>query len=228
MSTIVVNPGDVIVVNDSIAVKMSKVTEILQPVVKGAETTGPDVSIVNSISYYLCCIVFICIAGFLIWKIIEILSEICNNRCQHKWELNNRKIKQKSDLTDKLLDFLKSQASSKKNDVKPNVMLAISDVCRFLEKSAETSEAEDLRKYLMNLCTTLIKQSKEFTESKHAETEKKDNSLKETNPDNYVKALCTLIELIDKEKWDQDELDKLRSSCGLKIHHTHSEKPEEQ
>lgn len=41
MSTIVVNPGDVIVVSDSIAVKMSKVTEILQSVVKGAETTGP-------------------------------------------------------------------------------------------------------------------------------------------------------------------------------------------
>lgn len=43
MSTIVVNPGDVIVVNDSIAVKMSKVTEILQPVVKGAETNWLDV-----------------------------------------------------------------------------------------------------------------------------------------------------------------------------------------
>lgn len=49
MSTIVVNPGDVIVVNDSIAVKMSKVTEILQPMVKGAETNWQDVWIVGLI-----------------------------------------------------------------------------------------------------------------------------------------------------------------------------------
>ncbi len=227
MSTIAVNPGDVIVVSDSIAVNMSKVTEILQPVIKEAETNGQDVSIVNSISYYLYCIVFVCVAGFLVWKIIEILAQRWNNCCQHKWEIKNRKIKQKSDLTDKLLDFLKNEASSKKNDTKPNVSLTINDVCKTLEKSTETSEAEALRKHLMNLCTTLIKQSKELSETKPAEKGKNDDSLKETNAENYVKALYSLIELIDKDQWNQNDLKKLQSSCGFEFNPAQSEKPEE-
>ena len=59
MSTIVVNPGDVIVVNDSIAIKMSKVTEILQPVVKGAETNWQDVIIAVAITFAVCATIII-------------------------------------------------------------------------------------------------------------------------------------------------------------------------
>ena len=51
MSTIVVNPGDVIAVNDSIAVKTSKVTEILQSIVKGTETNWQDVIIAVAITF---------------------------------------------------------------------------------------------------------------------------------------------------------------------------------
>ena len=59
MSTIVVNPGDVIVVSDSIAVKMSKVTDILQPVVKRAETNWQDVIIAVAITFAVCATIII-------------------------------------------------------------------------------------------------------------------------------------------------------------------------
>ncbi|MBE6310995.1 MAG: hypothetical protein E7080_08090 [Bacteroidales bacterium] len=59
MSTVVVNPDDVIVVNDSIAVKMSKVIEILQPVVKGAETNWQDVIIAVAITFAVCATIII-------------------------------------------------------------------------------------------------------------------------------------------------------------------------
>lgn len=72
MSTIVVNPGDVIVVNDSIAIKMSKVTEILHPVVKGAETNWQDVIIAVAITFAVCAtiiiVAWIAKSAILFWK----------------------------------------------------------------------------------------------------------------------------------------------------------------
>lgn len=68
MSTIVVNPGDVIVVSDSIAVKMSKVTDVLQPVIKGDETNGQDVIIAIAICATIIIVAWIAKSAILSWK----------------------------------------------------------------------------------------------------------------------------------------------------------------
>lgn len=72
MSTIVVNPGDVIAVNDSIAVKTSKVTEILQSVVKETETNWQDVIIAVAITFAVCAtiiiVAWIAKSAILSWK----------------------------------------------------------------------------------------------------------------------------------------------------------------
>lgn len=72
MSTIVVNPGDVIAVNDSIAVKTSKVTEILQSIVKGTETNWQDVIIAVAITFAVCAtiiiVAWIAKSAILSWK----------------------------------------------------------------------------------------------------------------------------------------------------------------
>ena len=110
MSTIVVNQGDVIVVNDSITVKMSKVTEILQPVVKGAETNWQDVIIAVAITFAVCATIII-VAWFaksalLSWKEKVIEAQKQERADEEKKEKEESDRKRKSDILDKKLQVL--------------------------------------------------------------------------------------------------------------------------
>lgn len=110
MSTIVVNPGDVIVVNDSIAVKMSKVTEILQPVVKGAETNWQNVIIAVAITFAVCATIIIVAriakSTIVSWKkmVIEAQKQERTDRANKEKEESDSK--RKSDILDKKLQIL--------------------------------------------------------------------------------------------------------------------------
>lgn len=110
MSTIVVNPGDVIVVSDSIAFKMSKETEILQPVIKEAETNGQDVIIAVAITFAVCAtiitVAWIAKSAILSWKekVIKAQEQERADRAKKEKEESDRK--RKSDILDKKLQIL--------------------------------------------------------------------------------------------------------------------------
>ena len=109
MSIIVLNPSDTIISSDTLVVKLAKVAEICQPVVKEAETNCKDVWIAAIIC--LAIVLIACIAkralGFWLDNLInakkgEESSKITN-------EEKKSKVKLKSDCQDKLLTFLEKQ-----------------------------------------------------------------------------------------------------------------------
>lgn len=108
MSTIAVIPGDVIVVNDSIAGKMSKVTEILQPVMQGTKTN--DVIIAVAITFVVCAtiiiVAWIAKSAFLSWKdkVIKAHEKERADIATKEKEESDRK--RKSDILGKKLQIL--------------------------------------------------------------------------------------------------------------------------
>ena len=110
MSTIVVNLNDTIATNDTIVVKMSKVTEILQPVVKGAETNWQDVIIAVAIPFAVCATIFavawIAKSAILSWKEKMIEAQKQERADISKKEKEESDRKRNSDILDKKLQIL--------------------------------------------------------------------------------------------------------------------------
>ena len=131
MSTIVVNPGDVIVVNDSIAIKMSKVTEILQPVVKGAETNWQNVIIAVAITFAVCVtiiiVAWIAKSTILSWKekVIEAQKQERTDRAKKEKEESDRK--RNSDILDKKLQILSAICCEQNKDDSKKVVKKYDD-----------------------------------------------------------------------------------------------------
>lgn len=222
MSTLILNLNDTVAMSDSTLIELAKLVNASHPCVQEAATNWLDFAIAAIICVSVVVIACYGICRFFSNKEAERAAQENANEEKKTKDEADKKAKQKSDMTDKLVDFLKDQASSKNNDAKPNVSLAIDDVCKYLEESAEVPAVEGLRKQLVNLCTTLIKNNKgeknnDNTESKSAKTGKKEDPSKDTNAETYVNALCTLIGLMDKEQWDKDDIDNLKKSCGLEI-----------
>lgn len=80
---------------------------------KEAETNLADVSIANNICYYLYCVVFVCVAGVLLWKALEIIAKGISGLATHCWDKEERLFKKKSELLDKYLDFVKKDTTIK-------------------------------------------------------------------------------------------------------------------
>ena len=131
MSTIVVNPGDEIVVNDSIAVKMSKVTEILQPVVQGAETNWQNVIIAVAITFAVCAtiiiVAWIAKSTILSWKekVIEAQKQERTDRAKKEKEESDRK--RNSDILDKKLQILSAICCEQNKDDSKKVVKKYDD-----------------------------------------------------------------------------------------------------
>lgn len=116
MDTIVVNPGDIIVANDSVAVKMSKVTEILQPVTKGAETNWQDVIIAFAVCAAIIIVAWIAKSAILSWKekIIEAQKNERTDKAIKEKQESDRK--RKSIILDKKLQILYETCYDLSND----------------------------------------------------------------------------------------------------------------
>jgi hypothetical protein len=145
MSTIVVNPGDVIVVNDSIAVKMSKVTEILQPVVQGAETNCEDVMIAAFICIAIVLVVLIVRWTICSWKNAEIKA-VNVGQLDKESDADIAERKQKADALNKLLDYLAKNTTEEKYDDNAGKMIK-------LDKGIDSAEGQ----YYIEVLRSVIK-----------------------------------------------------------------------
>lgn len=132
MSTIVVNPGDVIAVNDSIAVKTSKVTEILQSLVKGTETNWQDVIIAVAITFAVCAtiiiVAWIAKSAILSWKekVINAQKQERDNKKQN--EEDEYKRKQDADRENRT-NMLKDEERKRKTDLIDKKLQILCETC---------------------------------------------------------------------------------------------------
>lgn len=104
-----------------------------------------------SITYILCCsvinVVFICVAGFLLWKLIDYIAKGIAGWRKRSWELEDRKLKLKSDLLDKKLEILKDLCyETKDKDAK---------------KIIKGGDNQDILNYIKELNSVLILEQKE-------------------------------------------------------------------
>lgn len=132
---------------DSIATKLLE-RECQSPCgIHDASTNLADASI----TYILCCsvinVVFICVAGFLLWKLIDYIAKGIAGWRKRSWELEDRKLKLKSDLLDKKLEILKDLCyETKDKDAK---------------KIIKGGDNQDILNYIKELNSVLILEQKE-------------------------------------------------------------------
>lgn len=107
---------------DSIAVKLSEkgcqsLTEIHE-----ASSNCVNASIAHALFCSIVYVVFICVIGFLLLKLIEHIAKGIAGWRKRVWELEDKNLKQKSDLLDKKLEFLKEFCyETKEKDLKKNL-----------------------------------------------------------------------------------------------------------
>lgn len=137
MSTIVVNPGDVIAVNDSIAVKTNKVTEILQSVVKGTETNWQDVIIAVAITFAVCAtiiiVAWIAKSAILSWKEKVINAQKQERDDKKQNEEDEYKRKQDADRENRT-NMLKDEERKRKTVLIDKKLQILCETCYDLSK----------------------------------------------------------------------------------------------
>lgn len=106
----------ILVIRDSVACCVRKTAEICQPCVKEAETNCLDVAIVFIICVAIALVAIYAIRRYFKWKDDErkALETAADNK--RKYEMEDRKLKQKADLEDKLLSHLKDGAEIKRDE----------------------------------------------------------------------------------------------------------------
>lgn len=109
MSTIVLIVKDTIASCDTAVVKLATIAENYQPIVRNAETNYKDVAIVFFICAAIVVMALIAKCAVLSWKSKEIKAAKDERTEQKLEKADERTRKQKNDLIEKLLDFLKKQ-----------------------------------------------------------------------------------------------------------------------
>lgn len=106
MNTFILNPNDTIVMSDSIIVKAMRMSSTCQTCINETANNWADVEIARQISCTLITIVAICVAGYILVKLIEIISKYCSEERKKKRDEEESSRKQKANLQDKLLSFI--------------------------------------------------------------------------------------------------------------------------
>lgn len=160
-TTIIMNAIDTIASNDTIVVKLVKATEVCQPIVKEAETNCYDFAIVFCICTVIALIAIIGICKFFAdkKKEREILQQ--NEVQRNNWEnqekerkgnaeeknrnqqLEDQLTKQKNDLLNKYLDFLKDQTDVKENEIKNEQYRSVLEYLIELSQRNKLNEISD-------------------------------------------------------------------------------------
>ena len=89
---------------------VTKACGALIPVVQKtyeAGTNCKDVAIAEAICHSFVYITAIVVLGSLVWRLMDYLFKGCQEKRKQKYDVENSKRKQKGDLLDKYLDFLK-------------------------------------------------------------------------------------------------------------------------
>lgn len=109
MSTIVINLNDTIASYDTIVVKLAKVGDVCLPIVNETRTNCYDAQIAKMICWAVVMVALIAAVAILLWKSIDTWYK--NHELNFKAEKENIESirKQKADLIDKYLDFLKEE-----------------------------------------------------------------------------------------------------------------------
>ena len=105
MSTFIVNANDTIVVSDNIVVKTSKLFEVMQPVVKEAETNCNDVTIA----------IIICATAVLIVLIVAVAARLWRKQSKDEAiELNKQKQQHEKDMKEREFEHNEKEDNRKK------------------------------------------------------------------------------------------------------------------
>ena len=106
----------ILIIRDTVACCVMKTADNCQPCVKEVGTTWPDFAIVVTICVTLLIIVCYAIGRYFQWKDDErkALETAADNK--RKYENEDRKLKQRADLEDKMLSHLKELAEIKRDE----------------------------------------------------------------------------------------------------------------
>lgn len=145
MSTIIMN-----CFCDSIVAKLcEKSCECNQNVIE-LGTNCADIAITKCVCMSIVFVVLITVAGFLAWKLIDHHAKKNVDKRNRKWEIEDNNRKQKSDLLNKRIDFLKDLCYEIKENESKKVI-----------KAQNRSEIEQ---YLAELKTAMDSITKEMNE----------------------------------------------------------------
>ena len=195
MSTFILNLNDTTVINDSIFAKVVKLSEVCQPVVMEAETNNFDWYIVATICGAVIIVASIACYAVLSWKEKEIQNDNDKQNSKKSEEGTNAIRKQKSDLLDKYLDFLKENASKDDKWIQDykELLLGFKELLK-----KETTDCKEV--YSNNIIETekskivgIIEKQMEFLKGKAA--------ISNTKAENeYKRVLAYLIEKSQQDK----------------------------
>ena len=199
MSTFIINLNDTIALSDSAVVELAKVINTCQPCLREVETNCNDVKIVAIICIAIVIVALIARCAVLSWKDAEIKAANAEREAKEN-EADIAKRKQKADLMDKYLDFLKSLTSCKE-------YVSIDDY-------------EKLRKEYLKKMIELKQCVGEGTQNDLQETiEKVINNEKtvikvdEDRSKHYQRVLAYLIELSQKDNFNTINRADLEDTC---------------
>ena len=197
MSTFIINLNDTIALSDFAVVELAKVINTCQPCVQVAETNCNDVLIVGIICIAIIAVAFFAQRTILKWKEKE----------EKESEESIAKRKQKADLMDKYLDFLKGLTSCKE-------YVSIDDY--------EKLRKEYLKKMIeLKHCVVKGKQKDlQETIEKVINNEKTVIKVDEDRSKHYQRVLAYLIELSQKDNFNSINRADLEDTCKVQSDET--------
>ena len=206
MSTFIINLNDTIALSDFAVVELAKVINTCQPCVQVAETNCNDVLIVGIICIAIIAVAFFAQRTILKWK-EKVITATEKERKEKESEESIAQRKQKADLMDKYLDFLKGLTSCKE-------YVSIDDY-------------EKLRKEYLKKMIELKQCVGEGTQNDLQETiEKVINNEKtvikvdEDRSKHYQRVLAYLIELSQKDNFNSINRADLEDTCKVQSDET--------
>lgn len=113
MSYIIFDYADKIVLCDSLLEKITKTADICTACAEQTNTNCANVEIAKCISFAIIAIVSICVAGYVMVKLISLIFAQCSETKKRKREVEDRNFKQKSLIWSLKLEWLKSSGKSK-------------------------------------------------------------------------------------------------------------------
>lgn len=101
----------IMIIRDSVACCINNTAEMSQPCVKEVGTSWQEVVMTGLEYAFILCLVYLLLKGFLKWR-----GQMFLTKTKRKHELEDRILKQKADLKDKLLGHLKDCAEIKRDE----------------------------------------------------------------------------------------------------------------
>ena len=125
-------------------------------------TNCKDVEIAKAVCCAMVSITAIAVIGVLGWKLIDKISDAISGYNKRNWDVKDKEQKQKSDLQDKLIDFLEKNTSEEKYD---------SEAGKFV-KTLRGLDSEESQHYVKTMLALLSNQTiPEFPQKSKADKE---------------------------------------------------------